>query len=309
MKRRFLTFIISVALPQMLLAQYTVPEQGLTQVVMNFLATPRDPVALAQGGSDYLGSSSPFSVLSAVAALPFDSRSASAAVSYGVWQPSMAASSTAISAAMSYNAANTFGLGFFFATDPQRVNTVPSDDLGIRNDGPQPSTIMVGGGFAYRPFSWLSLGASARYAEQSLVGSGVGNMAFDLSAVFMAGDFLIAAGGHNLGSRLDGRYMMPGTVWAATDWQHDFGHHQLGATAQADYYIYGASRLSGGLRYTFDRLLSIRGGYNHGGASPLGDFVSFGGGINLRYASVDAVYLSSDGPLDGTFCISLTIKY
>lgn len=300
-------FCLLSALPSM--AQYVVEDDGASSVVMNFLALPRDPSSMAVGGQYAFGGSPAYAVFANPAAVPCCKEMVSAAFSYGMWQPSMAAASTAYSGGFSINNAGKFGISVGFATDPLKSKTVPSDNDGTRTDGPQPSTLMVGGGFSFRPVDWLSLGVSLKYANQSLVGDDMSVIAGDAFIMFRNSGFSAVAGIRNLGDEVESGYSIPRALVFGASYSLCAGIHSLSASVECDRFSYGAVRVCAGGTYSIADIFSVSAGYNYGGDSPFGDFVSTGIGLNLDHICLSGAYLVADGPLDGTFCLGLELKF
>lgn len=309
MKKALVILSLIIASASVARAQFTVPDEGVSTVVMNFLAAPRDPGALGMGATGALGRSAAFATFSNPAYIPFSTEAVSIGASCGLWQPGMAASTADCSFGFSYNNAGKTGIGFCFATDPQRVKTVPSNEIGTRTTGPQPSTMMVGGSFAYRPLKCLSIGANARYANQSLVGYDLNAFVADAYILFSMKGMLATAGVSNVGSFFDGDYRIPSSAVAAIGYEHDFGMHGIMACTQYENYFYGADRISVGARYSYGGIVDLRAGYNAGGGSPLDDFTSLGLGLHFGHIGLDAAYLVSDGALGGTVCFGLNLKF
>lgn len=309
MKRTLFILAAMLASASVARAQYVVPDEGVSTVVMNFLAAPRDPAALGMGATGALGRSAAFATFSNPAYIPFSDDAVSIGASCGLWQPGMAASTADCSFGFSYNNAGKMGIGFCFATDPQRVKTVPSNEIGTRTIGPQPSTMMVGGSFAYRPLECLSIGANARYANQSLVGYDLNAFVADAYLLFTMKGMLATVGVSNVGSFFDGNYNIPSSAVAAIGYEHDFGKHGIMACAQYEHYFYGADRISIGGHYRYGGIVTVRAGYNAGGGSPLDDFASLGLGLHFGHIGLDGAYLISDGALGGTVCFGLNLNF
>lgn len=275
-----------------------------------FVAVDYNPVTAAKGGTRLTELSSvAFAAASNPAAVSFSDKTADFSAGYCGWAPS---SSNVLSAAGAYKINESFGM----AADLSYGMLAPydiTDASGMVKGTFRPSDITAGVGLSWRFLDYLSAGVSVRYSSSRIYQeASYGALSSDIFLMGYFNGLVVTAGVSDLGTKVkaaDGTgYSLPSALCLGTGYGMDFGErNRLNASADFRYFLAGALGASAGIDYTFDKMLSLRAGYNYGGNSVVPDFASAGIGLRLKGFSVDASYLfaSSSDPVNGSFSVSL----
>ena len=306
MKKAILSILI-LALPLSVRAQYSISTEGAASVGATALRVFRDPAALGSGGMSALTPSA-LAAFSNPGTVPFAGGMMDAAVAYECWQPGLGLSDD-INAGITYNIADKAGIAFGFAVDNQRQSLPGADENGVHFDAGVPASLLLGLGASWRFVDCLALGVNAKYMMQHYATLDINSLSFDALLTFRKGSLSAAAGVREIGPELDGGSSLPSSVNASAMYDAVFGAHAISPSVEADWYFFGALRAAAGLQYSWKNTALLRLGYNYGGDSLFGDFVSLGGGWRWRGLHIDAAYLLADGPLANTFSIGLGYKF
>ena len=289
------------------LAQYSISTDGAASVSSAGLRVPRDPAALGMGGISTLAPSA-YAAFSNPGTVPFGGGMMDAAVSYECWQPGLGVSDD-INAGITYNIADKAGIAFGFAVDNQRLSMMAADEDGVHTDAGVPATLLLGLGASWRFLDGLAVGANAKYMTQHYATLDINTLAFDALLTFRKWGVSAAAGVRDIGPELTEGAALPTSVSAAMSYDAVFGDHAFTTAVEVDWFLYGALCTAAGLQYCWNDAVAVRCGYNYGGESPLGDFVSVGAGWRWRGLHLDGAWLFADGPLANTFSISIGYKF
>lgn len=269
-----------------------------------FLKIQRNPAALTAGTAGV--TPGPWGV-SAVNA--FYEGTAAASLSYSRQK---AAPSSDVDFAALYRIAENLTANATFSLDNGQKYDL-YNRLGRVSGSFTPKEIIIGAGVSYLLRENLSLGATFKYASQSL--SSDASYSAVAADVFVAGRFAgltATAGVSSLGSKVTSssgdRYSLPSSGALGVGYGLDLMQGlRLNAQANADFYFSGAFAAGAGAELTYRKFVSLRAGYNYGGKSVIPSYGSLGAGVKLFGASLDFTYYlaGSDSPLAGSFAVGL----
>lgn len=169
-----------------------------------------------------------------------------------------------------------------------------------------PSDMYFHAGLGYKFTDFLGVEATAKYADSKLAPhTGTGGFCADVLIKVWASDFKFAAGVTNAGPDVQG-FKLPAAVAAAAGYAKTFEDsgesHRVQVELDFKYFLYGEAGGSAGISYTYNKLLSIRGGYHAGGI--VGNHASVGIGVDIKGFHIDGTYLAG-GQITNSFCIGL----
>lgn len=235
-----------------------------------------------------------------------------AGLGLNLWAPSgtqyySAAASSKLTDDLSLTAGFTFGNGKaydIYSSSGQKTGTFT------------PSEYLVNVGAAYRVLDFLSVGANAHYAGQSLAeGQSYGAFSADVFAGVDFGKLKAVAGVASLGSKVKSvsgaEYPLPTSAKAAVGYEgSSLGILSYGAYADADYYIYsGGFGLSVGATVGYSDLFALRAGYHYAtDKAVIPSYASVGLGASVMGISIDLACLLG-GPLSGTFQLGVGYRF
>lgn len=305
-------FIMSfvLALACIMAVPFTAAAQNME--AMPFVRIPQDSKAMAMGGAGTAASSA-YASYSNSAAIPYSDDTFDATVGYLGWQPS-GSPSNMINVAGVYNINGKFGVtvGFMYGMNDSYEVT---DDTGYVTGSFSPSEIQANIGFGWRFLPWLSIGANVKYLGNTLAEkTSYGAVASDIFLMSGISDFKVALGVSSLGSKVKSAsgatFSLPASVTLGAGYDRVFAEkHGLEVLVDMDCYFSGAFSSSAGAAYTFNDMVSVRGGYHYGGKSVVPSFASVGLGLKFFGVHLDAAYLIASGPLRNTFSIGLGYSF
>lgn len=262
------------------------------------------PVALGMGGAELLSTSSTaWGSYGNIAALPFSGLKGDAQVSYNSWGP---ASAGYYNGAVGFNLKNKVGLSAGFSTGSGEAYDM-FDDNGNAAGQFTPKNLRANFGFSWRFVEWVSLGANISYVSETLLEGCTSKAA--AADIFVMGEFKgirASAGVRKLGGKVEDSkgngFPLASSAVAAIGYAKDFDRNRIEAEADMDYYLSGKApfSVSLGVAYTYNDMVSIRGGYHTGGV--VGNFASVGLGLKFFGVRLDAAFLlaGSDSPMNKT---------
>ena len=309
---KFAAAIASVSLAGVAAAQEVNPNS----TALSFLSRNSDPVTLSMGGASLATSHSPaYSLFCNPSAMAFSEKKLDIAASFSSWQPEGAASKV-----IDFGASGCFGkfgisAGISYGKgDEYEVYSESGDKSGTFS----PSEMAAGVGLSYRIVKFLSAGVNLKYASEKLSKDDSYNaFAADVLLTAKLDGFRIAAGARNIGSKVkasDGTsFSIPSSIAAGVSYGHTFAEkHSILASVNADYYFESGATESIGVAYTYNNLVSVRGGYcNASDKAPGASFASVGAGVQFLGIRIDAAYLiaGSDSPMKNTLSVGLGFSF
>lgn len=304
MRRGVLSLICLLAFVPVAFAQYSV---GYSGEIMGMTRSFRDPLALGMGGTAMMQTESPYAALRNVSLSPFSQSLMNIGVDCQMYGKDVLAGERNVNAGVSYNGKDKYGVSVGLSLDRGRRYDV-YDASGLSAKEYVPSSLMLSAGGAWRFMPWLSVGAAAKYINQS-VAEGTAVEAFSFSAYASArfGSLMVSAGVSEIGPKVLGEYELPASVSAGASWSKAFGDHGVFAAGEADYYLKGAFRAAVGAQYGYKNMVFARAGYNLGGGSPVPGFFSVGLGGEYKRICLDLAYLLGK-EMNNTICIGLSYK-
>lgn len=184
------------------------------------------------------------------------------------------------------------------------------EDFGAQAYKYSPSETYFHAGFGYKFTDFLGAEGAARYANSKLAPHNqMGAFCADILIKAWVKDFKFAVGVTNAGPDVQG-FKLPAAVAAAAGYARTFDDggetHRLEAELDFKYYLYGEVGGSAGLSYTYNNIISIRGGYHAGGI--VANHASVGLGVNIKGFHIDATYLAG-GQITNSFCAGLGYEF
>lgn len=165
-------------------------------------------------------------------------------------------------------------------------------------------------GFGYRFLDFLGVEATAKYAGNRIAPhSSIDGFCADVLVRVWAKDFKFAAGVTNAGPDVQG-FKLPAAVAVAAGYakniEEGFETHSVEAELDIKYFLYGEVGGSFGISYTYNNMLSVRGGFHAGGI--VGNHASLGIGFSFKGFHIDGTYLAG-GQITNSFGIGLGYKF
>lgn len=267
------------------------------------------PVAQGMGGAGLLSTSSiAWGSYGNIAALPFSDLKGDAQLSYNNWNPT---STNYYNGAVGFNLKNKVGISGGFSTGSGKEFEL-FDDNGNSAGQFTPKNIRANVGVSWRFIEWISVGANVSMVNETLLDN------FSSKAVaadvYLMGEFKgirASAGISKLGGKVkdsSGReFPLATSVVAAIGYAKDFDENRIEVEADMDYFLSSTSPISVslGAAYTYNDMVSIRGGFHSGGV--ISNHASVGLGLKFFGVRLDAAYFlaGSDSPVHNTVAIGL----
>ena len=270
-----------------------------------------DPVAYSMGGATLSArNSSAWTTDGNAALLPLSSITGDARLTYQ--------STDAYGSIVNLGASYKFGrlaiaAGGSYGNYKERI--VSYTTTGGLGDSFRPNNMKFGLGAGYAFTKCFSVGAACQYlsdkyaSDESFTGIS--------AAVFAAmkfGDFKLGAGVKNLGSQIEDvnsvKYSQASAVNVGGLWSHDFGKHNLAADVEVEKYFKDGFASLAGVAYTYDGILSLRGGYHYGdGLQAQPSFASMGVGLAIGGIYIDFAYLFGNDTLKSTALVGVGLNF
>ena len=159
----------------------------------------------------------------------------------------------------------------------------------------------------------FSAGADMHYAIRSIAeGSSYTAFAGDIAVMAVFGGFRATAGAKSIGTTVKsidgGSFALPSSICLSCGYSLLLADtHEIAAAAEIDRFLYGASALSAGARYSFRGIVSVMGGYHMGGI--IADHASAGIGLDIKGMCLGATCLMGHGNVKGTVLIGLGYRF
>ena len=232
--------------------------------------------------------------------------------SYGLWMPNSTAAS-----AMSLAATSRLGKRLGVAVDVNYFTYKPveiSNPEGVYTGSLTPNDMSVSAGLSYRIVGGLSAGVNLRWLR-SEVGAPKAGTAFaaDFGVLYRLKAFRAGLNLLNLGSKLDfggsSRYSLPSRLDLAAGYRLGANaKHSLDITAAAAMCLPdSAMSVSAGLRYAFNSLFWLAGGYRLALSDKLPSFAGFGAGLSVFGIELGAAYVLF--PSDSALMFNLSYSF
>lgn len=131
------------------------------------------------------------------------------------------------------------------------------------------NNFLLSGAFAYGLTDNISLGANLRYARQNLMESiSYNGVSLDINALAKLADAVTATVGLSaLGSSVKSAsgtaYRQPANIYAGAEYVYGFDSNKFSLDAMAEYYFSGNFGAAIGASFTYDSMVTIRGGYRY----------------------------------------------
>lgn len=165
-----------------------------------------------------------------------------------------------------------------------------------------PKNMMAVIGLSYGIGEHLSIGATGRYATETLdAKTTLSSFSADVIAMYSINSLRVAAGVAGLGPKVKSvsnrTYSLPSSAKLAAAYRLGFGDFATEFLADADYYFSGNVSVAGGLQGSYMNMFFLRTGYRY--SSSKGDFASapvpsmftVGAGVKLYGITFDAAYV------------------
>lgn len=276
-----------------------------------------NPVTLGMGGADATYTGSPaWSLFSNPAAITFSEKMLDMGAGYSLWQPD-GIKANAYSAGVSFRFGKKFGVSAGFTGEKDKAYKI-FDENGESAGSFKPSYTMGGLSFSYKFVPFMSVGVNVKSAFEKLTAddkySALGVDAFIMGKVK---DIYISAGVRNIGEKVKGAdktsWNLPATATAGVSYDKIFGEkHGIFVAVDDDIFFKGGNVTSFGAAYTYNKLLTVRAGYNYATEdAPAASFASVGIGLSVKKFYIDAAYLlaGSGSPMKNTLSAALGITF
>ena len=311
--------LISIAAALLTACAVSFAQEDASQTAaLSFVQFGKDAAADAMGGASLASSSSlAWASFTNAAAMPFSSSKGDVAVSYQLWQPT---STHYVSLGGGFNIKDKVGIGFGATAGIDGKYTGTSDSGQSLKDF-SPMDIQANVGVAYRFVEWVSIGVNGRMAMEK-VADGYTLSSFMADAFVMGGygDFKAALGVQNIGTKasygkssdVDTKYPVPASAALGLSYAPVFAEkHALEVNADMRYSLCGLGfGAAVGAGYTYNGMVSVRGGYCYGG-SAIASHASVGLGFCFAGFHLDACYLlaAKSSPIANTISVTLGAKF
>ena len=273
---------------------------------MSFVLVPHDPASLSMGGTGFAGSA---------AAMTLSDTKVDASGFFQMWSPSFADEKFA-GVSSFFKVGESLG----FSIDGA-YGICPSYDIfneaGKANGSFTPKDMHVEIGASYRILPILSAGVSFKYLSSSLSNS-VSNsaIAIDAMAAVSLGSIKAGAGLRNLGGKVESKvgteYGLPTSLFLGGEYvlAPEGGKSVVTVDADFDYFFSGSIGLAAGVRYCWNNMVSLMGGYHLGTeGAPLPSFASAGLGLCFGGVTINANYLLASDTLGGSMSFGLGFRF
>lgn len=279
-----------------------------------FSRIPHAPQSMAMGGAGIVSSSSvAFASYTNAAVIPYSDKTMDVSAGYLGWQPSCSLTNM-LNIAGAYNINGKFGIALGFTYGMNEAYEV-TDERGYVTGEFRPSDLQVNIGLSWRFLPYLAIGADVKYLNSSLAEEySYGAVSSDIFLMSEISDFKVAIGVSSIGSRIKAAsgplFSLPASVALGAGYDRVFNEkHGLEILLDLNYYFSGTFTASAGAAYTFNDMVSLRGGYHYGGKSILPSYASVGFGLNFWGVHIDTAYLISSGPIKNTFSVGLGYSF
>lgn len=295
------------------------PVRAFAQAV-SFLQINTDANAMGMAGAGTSLYATAFSMWNNTASSVLSDKKMDVAVSYGLWQPSMAANNV-ISAAGYGKVAKfmTVSAGVkYFSYSPYNI----TDDGGLVTGTYTPKEMAAGVGLAFRILPILSLGANVQYVLSDLGGPKKGSaVSADVGAMldlkFMRAGVTVS----NLGSKIDygglNAYNLPACLKLGVGTTQYLGaekKHALTASLQGGLLFENSAFMAeAGVEYGWNDMARFSVGYHYGEATGIiPSYASVGAGVKILGIYLNAAYLigtQEDSPVSNSFMIGVGYSF
>lgn len=176
-----------------------------------------------------------------------------------------------------------------------------------------PSSMRALLGASFKLGGHFAVGADAVYARRTLYEDATYSTIAGNAALMMRfGAFNAAVGGRNMGIAVsnaegNGRFNTPGSAFADLGLDILKGKHEIIFGGEFEYLFFNAIAYGAGASYTYNDIISVRGGYHSGGLFP----THFSAGIGLKFFGVtlNATALLGNDLMNGTFLFGLGYSF
>lgn len=270
-----------------------------------------DPVAYSMGGATLSArNSSAWTTDGNAALLPLSSITGDASLTY----QNTNAYGSIVNLGVSYK----FGrlalvAGGSYGNYKERITSYTTS--GGLGDSFRPNNMKFGLGAGYALSKSFSVGATCQYLSDKYASDvSYNGISAAVYAALKLGDFKLGAGVKNLGSQIEDisgeKYSQASAVNVGGLWSHDFGKHNLTADVEMEKCFKDGIASLAGVCYTYDGILSLRGGYHFGdGAYAQPSFASIGAGLTIGGLYIDFAYLLANDTLKGTTLVGIGLKF
>lgn len=250
-----------------------------------------------------------------VAGASFMEDAAMAGVSYSLWQPD-AADADIFSAGGAYRVSDRITVTAGISSSLYRKEG-KYDEFGLRTAEILPVDMLAGAGVAYRFMDCLSAGAAFNYVMSKNISGTLNAFSADVQLAFRKKGWKASVAACNLGPKVKGSdgagWQLPMNARLNAGYEFDFRKSAFCLSAQGQYYFGGPSAVSGGvaLEYVWNRLLSVRMGYDNGSRkNGVPTCAAAGAGIRLGGFSIDLAYSAmASGPMKNTLACGVGYSF
>ncbi len=281
-------------------------------VALPFTRINQNSVAAGMGGA-YLASTSAQGYFANPAMLTFTETKGDIDFGWQSWNPSET-NYLNFDGAFCFNQRFSLSIGasYGIGAEYEALSAVDADPETYRT-----YDFIIGAGLGYKIGKYIALGANFRYANEALSeDTKMGTVGVDVFVSAHIKGFSVTAAMNNLGGKISSqnnasyKYSMPSSVDLGIGYDKTFGgKHEIEILADGGYYFFGDFSASAGAAYTWNKLLSVRGGYHYGNLIP--SYGSLGLGVSVLGIHLDAAYLISgtDSLIGNTFALSLGYRF
>ena len=297
----------------------TLCQKSFAQAVP-FLQINTDVHAMGMAGAGTSLYATAFAMWNNTASTVLSDRKMDIAVSYGLWQPSMAANNV-ISAAGYGKVAEfmTISAGIkYFTHHPYNM----TDSGGLVTGTYTPKEMVTGIGLAFRILPVLSVGANVNYVLSDLGGPKKGSaISADIGAMLDLKFMRVGVTASNLGSKIDygglNAYNLPACLKlgvGTTQYLESEKKHSLTASLQGGMlFENNAFMAEAGLEYMWNDIARFSAGYHYGNsAGIIPSYVSLGAGVKFFGIYLNAAYLigtKTNSQVSNSFVIGLGYSF
>ncbi len=314
MKKAIIFALALIIAPAMSFAQ----EEASASAALGFVQFGKDAAVDGMGGAGLTSTSSiAWSSYTNAAAIPFSSQKGDIAFSYQLWQPT---STHYINLGGGFNVKEKIGIAFGVTMGADGAYTGVSDS-GQELKSFKPMDFQGNFGISYRFVPWVSIGVNARYAMEKVAdGYTLGSFMADAFVMGKYQDFSATLGAVNLGTKasygkksgVDTKYPIPAAVALGLGYTPVFAEkHGIAINADMRYSLSGLGfGAAFGAAYTYNDMVSVRGGYCYGGKA-IASHASLGLGVKFAGVHIDAAYYiaGKGNPIANTVSVGLGYSF
>ncbi len=287
---------------------------ALGQDSFGFTQIDRDPVTAGMGFAGTASTSNAsFSWITGVSVLPFFAGTADVSFSFQKWAPDGVSSNNM-----------TLGTGFKVGQEQKLGFSVGGtyltgeefdlyNDMGVASGTFTPHDAEAGLGIAYLVARPISVGASIRYASQTLLDDySIWAVCADVSVAYRAKGLVLSAGVSSIPvSVSDESLSAPTAATFGGQWSGTFGgRHGIRGLADLKCFFNDGVTAGAGVEYSYSKTFFLRGGYHYGSDdAALPSFVTLGAGLRFDLFSLDFAYLTADDTIGNTFTVGLGFSF